>query len=402
MSKNDKLKEELKKLLPQKKSKAYYAEKLGITETKVEELKLQIKGIDTRLHTVEKTIQVDNSKGTWKSEVESSFEPKSDSELAKLHRIDLTKYKISSYWSKLKQNGKFTSSVFCTLKKPDDYNLEDFTKFLKTYSPKPIKISNYNRVGGFKKIVDVEISIADYHLDRQTLKGDTVEERKQQYKNLVSGLVQQVQGSHHIRELVFVIGNDFFNTDNYQGQTTRGTPQESNTTWHNAYEEGFDLLVSVIAGLNSQAEKVTVVLVQGNHDRTKSYYLAHALEVFFKDYKKVSFIRHNSNTKYIILGKTFIGYHHGDQVKIEGLPLYFASNEESSLNFGLAKYREVHTGDKHFAMTKDIQGTIIRQLPSMVNSDNFSNDGLYLHTKSALALCYHPEKGKCAEFEERL
>jgi hypothetical protein len=37
-----------------------------------------------------------------RSTLETSFEPKSDLELAKLHRIDLTKYKISTYWSSYK------------------------------------------------------------------------------------------------------------------------------------------------------------------------------------------------------------------------------------------------------------------------------------------------------------
>jgi hypothetical protein len=41
--------------------------------------------------------KVNNEKGTIESTLETSFEPKSDLELAKLHRIDLTKYKISTY-----------------------------------------------------------------------------------------------------------------------------------------------------------------------------------------------------------------------------------------------------------------------------------------------------------------
>lgn len=63
--------------------------------------------------------KVDLEKGTMQSTATSDYEPKDDIELATLHKIDLTKYKISSYWSKLKGSGKFTSSVFCTLRKID-------------------------------------------------------------------------------------------------------------------------------------------------------------------------------------------------------------------------------------------------------------------------------------------
>lgn len=64
--------------------------------------------------------KVNNDKGTLESTAICNYEPKNDIELAKLHRIDLTKYKISSYWSKLKSSGRFTSSVFCTLRKLED------------------------------------------------------------------------------------------------------------------------------------------------------------------------------------------------------------------------------------------------------------------------------------------
>lgn len=401
---NELLLDRLQQLLSQKKSKAFYAEKLGVTTEVIYELlkKLKDKPEDNE---IEETIrEVNNEKGTWKSTIETSFDPKDDVELAKLHKVDLSKYKISTYWSKLKANGKFTSSVLASLRKPSDYTSEDFAKFLENYTPKPIEISTIRRlVYNDKKVVDVEISIADFHLDRKVLAGDTFEQRKEEYRKIVQGLLDQVQGAYKIRELVFVIGNDFFNTDNYHNQTTNLTPQEITVSWHKAYEDGFDLLVETISKVAHEAEHTTVVLVQGNHDRTKSFYLAHALEIFFKSFHKtIRFLRENSNTKFVTLGDTFIGYHHGNHVKIDGLPLYFATDEKSSAEFGLAKYREVHTGDKHFYMAKDVQGVRILQIPSMVKPDNFTNDGLYIHVKAGVALCYDPVKGKCAEFEIRL
>jgi len=393
---------ELQKLKKQRRSKTWYAERLNITVREVEDLINQLKGKVEELQE-ETTKRVNIDKGTIESTVDSKFDPQTVEELAKLHKIDLSKYKISNYWSKLKANGKFTSSVFASLIKPDEYTPEQFANFLKSYTPKPVKVSKVkDLVYNDKPIVDVEISIADFHLDRKTLEEDTIEERVQEYKTTVSNLINKVQGAYKIRKLVFVIGNDYFNTDNYHNQTTNHTPQEINVPWHKAYETGFDLLVEVITKLSYEAEELIVVLVQGNHDRTKSFYLAHALEVYFKNWSNIYFLRENSNTKFLVLGSTFIGYHHGNHVKIDGLPLYFATEEKSSSSFGLAKYREVHTGDKHFYMAKDIQGVRIQQIPSMVKPDNYTNDGLYIHVKSGIALCYDPVKGKCAEFEERI
>jgi hypothetical protein len=57
--------------------------------------------------------------------------------------------------------------------------------------------------------------------------------------------------------------------------------------------------------LKANATTVHVVLVQGNHDRTKSYYLAHALEIYFKECANVTFDRSHSVIKGVTLGNIY-------------------------------------------------------------------------------------------------
>jgi hypothetical protein len=145
-----------------------------------------------------------------------------------------------------------------------------------------------------------------------------------------------------------------------------------------------------------------VILVQGNHDRTKGFFVAHALEVFFKEYKNVKFQREHSVTKSIVLGNTFIGYHHGNGVKLESLPLIFATGKDAA-KFGNAKYREIHTGDKHHYLAKEVQGVRIQQMPSLSKTDRWHRDNNFENkVHAALALVYHSEHGKIAEFESRV
>lgn len=399
MSRNKDLQliEDLKSLVKQKRSNEYYANKLGVSKDKIVQLKDTLKGV----FSFEKEVKVDNNKGTFTSQIELDFEPKDETALAKLHKVNLSKYKISSYWSKLKSNGKFTSSIFCTIKKASDFSLEDFSKFLISYKPSPTNVTVFSKSAS-KKLVDVEISITDFHLDRKTLSGEDVTKRKEQFRNILDDLLLQATGAFNINKAVFVIGNDFFNSDNYQGSTTNLTPQENSISWNKAYEEGFDLLVESISKLNSFVNHLDIVLIQGNHDRTKSYYLAHALEVYFRNFKKITFLRENSTTKFIQLGKTFIGYHHGN-TKIDDLPLLFATNQDSSKAFGYSDYREIHTGDKHYYMVKEIKGVRIIQIPSMADPDNWSNDNSYKNNiRAGLLMCYSPETGKCGEFESRI
>lgn len=402
--------EQLSKLLHYKKSKKFYAERLGISEEEVSELLSELKGSKQAqeeaetaayISALEEHVKEENlEKGTCKSTVLIDFEPKSVEELYTLHKIDPTKYKITNYWSKLKSNGKFTSSVFATSKKAVEYTAEDFSKFLENYKA-PVEITQLSSQKPNKELVDIEISIADFHLAKKTLEGESIPEKQEQYITILTGLLQKATDAFNINKCVFVISNDFFHTDNYQNQTTNGTPQDVLTGYDSEYERGFDLLVTSITILKHFAKEVEVVLVQGNHDRTKSFYVAHALEVYFKNTKSISFQRFHSTTKHVVLGNTFIGYHHGN-CKIDDLPLLFATGTASK-EFGNATYREVHTGDKHHYMAKEVKGVRIQQMPSLSGTDRWHSDNNYVNNvRAALLFVYHPTKGKICEYEERI
>lgn len=395
----------LQDLLCRKRSKKFYAEKLGITEIEVDELMKELRekenssSIQTFSNSSSK--KVNNEKGTIESVIIIDYEPKDDLELAKLHKIDLDKYVITNYWSKLLPNGKFTSSVFSKRKQPEDYTPEDFSKFLENYTPNNIQIEKIRN--DQKEHVDIELSISDFHLAKRYVEGNNdPTERARKYFNVAESLVKKIRSNYNINTIVFPISNDFFHTDNYQHQTTNGTPQDTIMDYSQEYELGFSMLVDTINMLRHYCNDVIVVLVQGNHDRTKSFYLAHALEVFFKNEYDVSFIREHSVVKGLTLGNTFIGWHHGN-CKIEELPLLFATHPKYSSQFGNAVYREVHTGDKHHYMAKEVKGVRIQQMPSLSGTDRWHLDNNYVHSiRAALALVYHPTLGKTAEFEERI
>lgn len=407
MSKNQTLLEELTLLLKRKKSNIFYAQKLNISIKEVEDLRKELRELKKdntipieNLALGETVKKVNNEKGTLESTITSNFEPKNDIELANLHKIDLTKYVITNYWSKMLPSGKFTSSVFSKRKQKEDYSQEDFVKFLKTYKPLDITIKKLISSDS-KEDVNLEISIADFHLAKKTLEGESISDKKEQFLNVLLELLQKTTSIFNINKVIFPISNDFFHTDNYQNQTTNGTPQDVLTGYDNEYEQGFDLLVKAISILNHYADEVEVVLVQGNHDRTKSFYVAHALEVYFSNYDGIVFQRFHSTTKVVLLGNTFIGYHHGN-CKIEDLPLLFATGKDSEL-FGNSKYREVHTGDKHHYMAKEIKGVRIQQMPSLSGTDRWHLDNNYINNiRAGIATVYHPVKGRIAEFESRI
>jgi hypothetical protein len=299
-------------------------------------------------------------------------------------------------------SGSFTSSVFSKRKEAKDYSSEDFAKFLENYKPTNVSIIKEDRTTD-KDYVDVEISLSDFHLAKRCVDGDNdPKTRALRYFNVAQSLICKVKANYNINTIVLPISNDFFHTDNYQHQTTQGTPQDTIMDYHSEYELGFSVLVDTINMLRQYASDVTVVLVQGNHDRTKSFYLAHALDVYFQDAMDVDFIREHSVIKAKVLGNTFIGWHHGN-CKLDDLPLLFATHPEYSHFFGNAKYREIHTGDKHHYMAKEVKGVRIQQMPSLSGTDRWHLDNNFVHSvRAALALVYDSKLGKIAEFETRI
>jgi len=402
MSENQSLLYRLEELLTHKKSKKFYAERLGISEYEVNELMKELKEKDTEPTNYTGERKVNLERGTMESTIVTDYEPKDDIELAKLHKINLDKYVITNYWSKMLPSGKFTSSVFSKKKEAKDYSPEDFAKFLQNYKPNNISITKEN-YSIEKDYVNVEISLSDFHLAKRTVDGDnSPEARALRYFNVAQSLINKVRANYDVNTVVLPISNDFFHTDNYQNQTTQGTPQDTIMDYSSEYELGFTILVDTINMLRQNANHVVVVLVQGNHDRTKSFYLAHALDVYFKEDIDVDFIREHSVIKGITLGNTFIGWHHGN-CKIEDLPLLFATHPQYSQSFGNAKYREIHTGDKHHYMAKELKGVRIQQMPSLSGTDRWHLDNNYVHSvRAALALVYDDEHGKVAEFETRI
>ena len=399
--------EQLEQMLKWKKSKAVYAEKLDVSLDELNRLLIELRSrplisdYESLISEIEEDVKrVNVEKGTIESTVVSSYEPKNDDELAQLHKVDLTRYKISSYWTK-QRGDKFTSSLLCTLIKPNEFSQERFETFLKGYKSDYQPFRELNVGEGEGVGVDIEISLVDVHLDKLDITEESVADRKSQYIRVLTNLLGLSLG-YTINKIVFVVGSDLFHTDTYQGTTTKGTPLDINTTWFNAYEQGFDLMVKAITLVSQCAASVEVILVQGNHAKTKEYYLAHALQVYFGENDSISFNRKPTNTKYAILGNTFVGYHHGD-CKIEDLPLIFATAVDSSVDFGRLPYREVHTGDKHHYLAKEIKGVRVQQLPSLAGTDRWHSEHNFVHSiRAGLAMVYSPTKGKIAEFEERI
>lgn len=348
------------------------------------------------------TKTVDNTTKTLKSSVEANFEPKNDLELAGLHKIDLDKYVINSYYSKLLPSGKFTSTILCKAKSLDDVTAEDIKNTLSNYVSKYKPFTEKDLIFNKKltRPTCAFIDITDFHLDKRDIKETPIENKIADYHRLLYNLINKAYQSNLIEEIVFVVGSDMLHTDNFFNQTTKLTQQETTVRWNEAFDIAFDIYVQSINKLKQFCKNLNIILVAGNHSRTKEYYLSFALSKYFDKDKTIKFDISTDVRKVYSYGNTFIGLHHGN-TKVETLPIIFA--KEFTEQWGKAKYHEIKIGDKHHFMEKDYHGVRIKQLPACSNPDTWHNDNNFVTSvQSAICSIYDKENGRCMDIEERI
>lgn len=404
MSKPYALVDQLKELLHRKKSKQYYAEILDVSVAKVEQLLSQIKGLSPLTSTVENFKE-------GKSEISARFdsEIRTLEELIERCRIDLSIWNIDKYVQNYWGNSNdphWQVKVFLSKKQPNTE--EALIKALGNYksSYKPLKKEDILLSNG-KKSVSVLISLADPHIDKQTIDKTTIEKKMKTYLHILQNLLIQSLQSYKLEEVVLVLGNDYFTSDCYHASTTNLTPQHTTDDFDVAYEKGFELGIEAINLCSNFSKRVKVIFVPANHDRTKSFYLVHALEIYFSKNHNIVFDRSAENAKVHMYGQNFIGFHHGD-TKIEDLPTYFASKFKEE--WGCCKYAEIALADKHHKRQwkqvdseREINGTRMFIAPSLTTPDKWHKGKRFdLAIQAGVARFYHKEKGYCGETEDRL
>ena len=329
-------------------------------------------GVVTYTGTSETTVKVNNDKGTWESSIELDFEPKNDIELAELHKIDLTKYKISLYWTKLKSNGKFTSSVLATLIKKDEADMfrENFMSFLSTFQPAPVIIKH--RYVSDKPKISLVLPKQDAHFDKYDIAGNnSIDKRFSVVQESILNMLKKATAVNTIQEVVYIVGSDQFNAE-WTTFTTKGTPQNNLVDYQTGFKAICGHEIDVLTTLLHYANSVRVVFIPGNHDEYVGWHLINLLETYFRDNKDIQFDSKTDNTKYHRFNNSAIMLNHGDAIKPKELahkfPIGF-KDEWSQCN-----HFYIFTGDKHVELSLDIHGIKFYQVPQLSSAKSKWDD----------------------------
>ena len=391
MSNNQSLLEQLQSLLSWKKSKKFYAEKLGIAETEIDELLKELRTRDrddaesgtyiAELEDVVVKFMEDVTKGTGEVTANFSEEVKSLDELIEKCKIDTEKWEVTKYVQNFWGNGDnphWQVKAWLGKKTVEQLFQANFVDFLDTYQPVSQEIVNPDFVVG-KELAMLVINKQDSHLNKYDIDGNNdITDRLSAIVYKVATIVAQAKLSNNLEHITYVIGSDEFNSE-YSGATTKGTPQTNTHTYHDSFRFICDHEVMMITMLLQQAENVNVVYVAGNHDEFVGWHMITWLQSFFRNEERVQFDCSPKYRKYVSYGTSALMFNHGDAIKPAKLAALFPMEFKEGWSFHENFY--IFTGDKHHEVSQDFNGIKFYQIPAFSNAKSTWDDKMG-HTMS--------------------
>jgi len=247
---------------------------------------------------------------------------------------------------------------------------EELLDYIRTRSAKVKKIK-YTKP---KDPVLYEISLPDIHYGKITDEGpEAIEEH---YMQAIIDLHRKADGLE-IDRFLLPVGNDGLNSEGMSRATTKGTPQQDSMRWRQSFRGYWHLVTKAIEYL-AQFAPVDVVVVQGNHDFERMFYVGEVLDALYHNNKNITIDNGLDSRKYYEYGINMIMFTHGDKEKSAELPLLIATEQPEM--WSRAKVREIHCGHKHKEMLNEYMGTKVRFIPSICANDNWHKTQGYVGT----------------------
>jgi len=393
MPENQSLLQQLEEILHWKKSKKFYADKLGITELEVDELLNALRNQEkseedaevgnyiAELENVIIKFTEDISKGTGEVVANFSEEVKSLDELIEKCHIDTDKWEITKYvqnfWGN-NGNPHWQVKAWLGKKSTEQVFQDSFVDFLASYQPVSQEVMSPKFVPE-KPNGMLVINKQDSHLNKWDVDGDNdVTSRMAKIMYKVDVIATQAQLSNNLEEITYIIGSDEFNSE-YTNATTKGTPQQNTHTYHNSFEYICNHEVLMITMLLQHAKHVNVVYVAGNHDEFVGWHMVNWLQTYFRNTDRLTIDDSPKYRKYVSYGNSALMFNHGDAIKPAKLAALFPIEYRDQWSFHHNFY--IFTGDKHHEVSHDFNGIKFYQIPAFSNAKSLWDDKMG-HTMS--------------------
>lgn len=350
---------------------------------------------------IETTINKDGTYSSNKLLIMNEEQTKDPDYILKSHGFDIDSWKIVSVRNNIrqvisKQDGTVTLyASYLTVKPISEKELsmkkigEFFDNLDRNYSL-PALNDNYSYLSGDKLLL---IDIADLHLNLQASVFTTMNEyncdiAEQLFFYVIEDVLTRTQ-HYDFEEIVFCVGGDMLNGDNLLGSTTKGTPQNSDIHYYDAYERLCAMTIKAI-DLMKQRCKVNVIYVMGNHDEVTGFKLAKYIDAWFRNDNMVEVDYQPVARKYKLYGSTLLCFAH--DAKVQKLPAIIA--DEARQYWSQAETVEVFLQHMHTEQVLMEDNNIrIQRLPSISAKSKWTVDNGYNSKRQCKTFVFDKQDG---------
>lgn len=268
--------------------------------------------------------------------------------------------------------------------------LEDIKKYKpKVDLPKP-------EVPKYKEHLLV-IDIADLHVGKVATLYDTMDkydiEIAIERAHTAVDYILDIASKIGIEQIVFVGGNDILHVDGKNNATTKGTPQDTDKMWHEAFIAAKSLYIDLITKCLRVAP-VRYVHNTDNHGYHSSWMLSQVIEAYFFDHDDMTFDVTMRDRKYVTYHNNLIGITHGDTSKARNLNQLMAY--EVPEMWARSRRRYWYTHHIHHKVSKDEIGATVESVRSPSSPDEWHESRGYKGSPVAIeGFVHHRERGQC-------
>lgn len=240
----------------------------------------------------------------------------------------------------------------------------------------------------------LEIDYADAHYGLLSWQPETganydLEIAARRFKTCICDIVKRARNKT-FSKIVFATLGDILHIDHEDNTTTKGTLQQADGRIAKIYDTAIDVMVDTICELETLGLPIEYIYCSGNHDRNTGYYLAKALEMYFRNDKQITFDISPNPKKAFTFGVNLIGLCHGDMPK-KNLGEWLQKTYRKE--FGQSRFAEVHCGHLHSESVKENCGVLVKNLPAICENSFWEAQQGYVSERGVMCFVWDKKKG---------
>ena len=210
-----------------------------------------------------------------------------------------------------------------------------------------------------------------------------------EYFNKIDEVVEELR-VRSVKELLIILGGDYLHSETAEGVTSSGTSIDSIDLMQ-AVTDATNFITAITSAAAEYTDKVKVIAVDGNHDRTSSQIMYHTLNAMGID------IEYDGEFANYQLGNVPVVMYHGGGIRKNRLRdtdyLKFIKAEMPDVLIkSLKTGNDIHSFQGHYHTTTEKTDSLyIHQVPAITKTSGWEKSNGFLGSLNGMKIYYFDE-----------